>query len=179
MLGACSLRRLQAVAAVDWQAALDARQQRLHFFSSGLLPQQHAPPFHEPHGMCSEAQAASQPRMEARSALTVWRCCTCLPAARPLSSPSSSAQAVLASLQNLVCEISGTTAATASPLTSASPDSLGALELRDAIAMHFGVTLPATAAYDYPNLKAGWLIYCLLPIALHSAAPADHHRGMH
>ena len=176
MLGACGLRRLQAVAAVDWQAALDARQRRLHFFS-GLLLQRHAPSSYQPHGMCSEAQAASQPRIEARSAVTVWWCCACLPAARPLSSASSSAQAVLASLQYLVCDISSTTAATA-PLTTASLDSLGALELRDAIATHFNVTLPATAAYDYPNLKAGWLVYRPLPTALQSAAPAEHNRGM-
>jgi len=178
MLGACGLRRLQAVAAVDWQAALDARQQRLHFFSSGLLQQQHAPSSHQPTGMCSEAQAASRPGMEARSAVMVWRCCACLPAARLLSRASSSAQAVLASLQNLVADISGTTAATA-PLTTASLDSLGALELRDAIATHFGVNLPATAAYDYPNLKAGWLVYRPLPTALQSAGPAEHHTDMH
>ena len=38
-------------------------------------------------------------------------------------------------------------------LTTGALDSLGALELRNAIASRFAVTLPATAAYDYPNLR--------------------------
>ena len=44
-------------------------------------------------------------------------------------------------------------------LTTSALDSLGALELRDAIALQFAVTLPATAAFDYPDLRVRMSTY--------------------
>ena len=52
-----------------------------------------------------------------------------------------------------ILEAMGAAPADSSPLTTSALDSLGALELRNAIASRFGVTLPATAAYDYPDLQ--------------------------
>ncbi len=39
------------------------------------------------------------------------------------------------------------------PLMSAGLDSLAAVELRNAVASRFAVSLPATVAFDYPTLK--------------------------
>lgn len=55
---------------------------------------------------------------------------------------------------SLVQMVQGITGAASGHLTTGALDSLGALELRDAIAVRFAVSLPATAAYDYPNLQA-------------------------
>ena len=102
----------------------------------------------------------------------VWQCATCLPVVRVVQSARSCAQEVLASLQELVCGILAMSAADAGPLTTASLGSLGALKLHDAVAMRFGVTLPAPTADDHTNLRVAWLGY---PLHAHACIPLHFH----
>ena len=76
------------------------------------------------------------------------------------------AQAVLVGLMQIL-EGMGAAPADSLLLTTSALDSLGALELRDAIALRFAVTLPATAAFDYPDLRVRMSTYMLLEGALH------------
>lgn len=61
------------------------------------------------------------------------------------------AQAVLMGLLQILKGM-GAAPADSAPLTTSALDSLGALEMRDAVASRFAATLPSTAAYDYPDL---------------------------
>ncbi len=57
-------------------------------------------------------------------------------------------------LRGLANEVIGAEVAPDQPLMSADLDSLGAVELRNGVASKFGVTLPATVAFDHPTLQA-------------------------
>ena len=66
------------------------------------------------------------------------------------------------------------------PLMAAGLDSLGAVELRNAVAEAFGVSLPATAALDLPTLEAmaAHVEARLVPSAATSLqAPVRSHAG--
>jgi acyl carrier protein len=65
----------------------------------------------------------------------------------------SSYQQVLAILKGLAAEALGAEVAVDTPLMSAGLDSLGAVELKNGVSARFGVTLPATVAFDYPTLE--------------------------
>ena len=65
---------------------------------------------------------------------------------------------VLEVLKTLAHEATGTDVAPDEPLMSAGLDSLGAVELRNGISARFGVTLPATVAFDHPTRKVKILI---------------------
>ena len=56
-------------------------------------------------------------------------------------------------LKTLAREATGADLAPDQPLMSAGLDSLGAIELRNGVASRFGVTLPATVAFDYPTIQ--------------------------
>ena len=61
---------------------------------------------------------------------------------------------VLEQLLSIAAEVMGCPVEPATPLMAAGLDSLAAVELKNAVAARFGVTLPATVAFDYPTLKA-------------------------
>ena len=49
------------------------------------------------------------------------------------------------------------------PLMSAGLDSLGAVELRNGITAKFGISMPATVAFDYPTLQARVFLHSIAP----------------
>ena len=61
---------------------------------------------------------------------------------------------VLEQLLGIAAEVMGCPVEPATPLMAAGLDSLAAVELKNAVATRFGVTLPATVAFDYPTLEA-------------------------
>jgi acyl carrier protein len=65
-------------------------------------------------------------------------------------------------LQALLADLLGERVAADQPLMEAGLDSIGAVELRNAVAAKFGVDLPATATFDFPTLGA---------LAAHVAGP--------
>lgn len=77
------------------------------------------------------------------------------------------AQAVLMGLMQILEGMGAAPADSPPLLTTSALDSLGALELRDAIASQFAVTLPATAAYDYPDLRVCMSTHMHLQGGLH------------
>ncbi|KAK9864440.1 hypothetical protein WJX84_006132 [Apatococcus fuscideae] len=68
--------------------------------------------------------------------------------------PVPQQQDLLPKLQGMVQDILGSSVAANQPLMEAGLDSLAAIELRNAIASHFSITLPATAVFDHPTLAA-------------------------
>jgi len=65
-------------------------------------------------------------------------------------------------LETLLADLLGERVAADQPLMEAGLDSIGAVELRNAVAAKFGVDLPATATFDFPTLGA---------LAAHVAGP--------
>ncbi len=57
-------------------------------------------------------------------------------------------------LETLLADLLGEHVAADQPLMEAGLDSIGAVELRNAVAAKFGVDLPATATFDFPTLGA-------------------------
>ena len=71
-------------------------------------------------------------------------------------------------LQELLAELLGEAVPPDMPLMEAGLDSIGAVELRNAVGARFGVELPATATFDYPTAHA---------LAAHVAARAGPNPG--
>jgi acyl carrier protein len=61
---------------------------------------------------------------------------------------------VLEQLIGIAAEVMGSPVEASTPLMAAGLDSLAAVELKNAVAARFGVTLPATVAFDYPTLDS-------------------------
>ena len=68
---------------------------------------------------------------------------------------------MLAVLNPIAAEAIGAEVAPDVPLMSAGLDSLGAVELRNGITAKFGISMPATIAFDYPTLQARCLCMVL------------------
>ncbi len=58
----------------------------------------------------------------------------------------------------LARDVMGADVAPDQPLMSAGLDSLGAVELRNAVSTRFGITVPATVAFDHPTLQVNALL---------------------
>lgn len=61
---------------------------------------------------------------------------------------------VLEQLHAIAVEVMGKAVESTAPLMAAGLDSLAAVELKNAVSSKFGVSLPATLAFDYPTLEA-------------------------
>lgn len=60
----------------------------------------------------------------------------------------------MAKLARIAEEVVGKPVESSAPLMASGLDSLAAIELKNAVSIKFGVTLPATLAFDYPTLEA-------------------------
>ena len=57
-------------------------------------------------------------------------------------------------LQTIAAEVIGKSVDSSAPLMAAGLDSLAAVEMKNSVSRKFGVSLPATLAFDYPTLEA-------------------------
>ena len=57
-------------------------------------------------------------------------------------------------LLSVVSSVLGAAPTPDTPLMEAGLDSIGAVEVRNAVASKFGVDLPATVTFDYPTVQA-------------------------
>ena len=64
---------------------------------------------------------------------------------------------VLEALADVAEQVMGRAVGADEPLMAAGLDSLGAVELKNATAIRFGVALPATLVFDFPTLRVGTL----------------------
>ena len=60
---------------------------------------------------------------------------------------------VVASLTGILEGLIGSSVTASTPMMAAGLDSLGAVELRNTVQQRFAVSLPATAAFDYPTIQ--------------------------
>ena len=72
---------------------------------------------------------------------------------------------LLQELHAVVEGVLGDSIATDAPLMEAGLDSIGSVEVRNAVASQFGVELPATVTFDYPSVEAlaGYVVGRMAP----------------
>ena len=116
------------------------------------LPEQHlVPQAHEP----GERKHAAAPPASAELAADIGAQLAAL-AAHVMGGPVSTEQPLMEVCMMVVHELHDPPSVhrgLLEPVMQAGLDSLGAIELRNAIASSFGVSLPATAALDHPTLS--------------------------
>jgi len=69
-------------------------------------------------------------------------------------SPQQAASLVLGEVADAVASVLGSSVASDASLMEIGLDSLGAVELRNALSQHFELDLPATFTFDYPSVQA-------------------------
>eukprot|EP00887_Chlorella_sp_A99_P003362 scaffold26.g3362.t1 len=136
---------------LDWRRLLPPAQQRSTFFAA-VLP-----------GAGAARGPASAPVAPAPAAQ----------AAQPVT-PALSLEQVEREVLSAVEAVIGSRIDAAATFMSAGLDSLGAVELRNAVASRFGVDLPATVTFDYPTASAlSGLVHAQLAAAVAQAPAAD------
>ena len=86
---------------------------------------------------------------------------------------------VLEQLQAIAVEVMGKSVDSSAPLMAAGLDSLAAVELKNSVSSRFGVSLPATLAFDYPTLEAlSKFITASLGSSAKQASNGSHSQGL-
>jgi acyl carrier protein len=89
------------------------------------------------------------------AAPTITKLVPARPAALSHPAPAAaSLERVTAQLVHVVGELLGTAVDPDQPLMEAGLDSIGAVELKNAVSSNFGIDLPATVSFDYPSVAA-------------------------
>lgn len=133
-----------AVMPVNWQVLLRGLNGPVPVFFSEVSASNALQKGTEPHGSNSTTFSTSMKQVNLHLASRKL-------VERPTLMPVDSVQAAVA---DAACTILGAEVGPLQPLMEAGLDSLSAIELRNALAIKFGVELPSTVVFDYPTIAA-------------------------
>ncbi|KAL4457258.1 hypothetical protein ABPG75_012123 [Micractinium tetrahymenae] len=161
-VAASTAAALAPLVAIDWRRMLSPAQQRSPFFAAVLPPA-------APSSSARKPPVSVQHMHSPPTALLQ-------PAAAGAAAPAGpSMQHIQEQLLALVAGLIGGSMEPTAAFMSAGLDSLGSLELRNAVAAQFGVELPATVTFDYPTPAslAAYVHSQLLPASKAAAATPE------